>query len=215
MSNHTEVYGKIRYEDVVLDFNDGYILPSFEVSSEDQCKGDCKDKNVEQKNNIISMIPIIKVPQMICLSKDKRYQKEGRKDFVLINLNTSLLFDKQVIISIFAHHKGQLIRNWQKSPLSPILPKEYRGGIIRWFGIRDVTVLRRREDSRDPCNGNLKNEDTYIVNLIMKEVGCIPAFWEHLYDNISLAYNLEICSSHDDYLWLYKLFLHSLEALLY
>ena len=206
LPNHTEQHGLIRYDDVVLDINDGYLLSAYSVSSNDACKKDCKNAFGEQGGFDFPMVPVFKAPQIIWFSKDKAYQKYSRYDYELIHLNTTSLSDRQLVVDVFVHQKGQLIRNIMKTPISPITPKEYKGGIIRWFGIHDVTVLRRREDGREPCNGNLKDEDTYILRLIMKETGCIPTFWEHLAKNDSLNDVTEICTRHEQYLKLWKLY---------
>ena len=206
LPNHTEHHGLIRYDDVVLDINDGYLLSAYSVSSNDACKKDCKNAFGEQGGFDFPMVPVFQAPQIIWFSKDKAYRKHSRYDYELIHLNTTLLSDRQLVVDVFVHQKGQLIRNIMKTPISPITPKEYKGGIIRWFGIHDVTVLRRREDGRDPCNGNLKDEDTYILRLIIKQIGCIPTFWEHLVENNSLNDVTEKCTRHEQYLRLWKFY---------
>ena len=66
--------------------------------------------------------------------------------------------------------------------------------------------MRRWEDGRDPCNGNLKDEETYILSLIIKEIGCIPTFWEHLVENNYLNDVTEKCTRHEHYLRLWKFY---------
>ena len=181
-------------------------MSAYSVSSNDACKKDCKNAFGEQGGFNFPLVPVFQAPQIIWFSKDKAYRKHSRYDYELIHLNTTLLSDRQLVVDVFVHQKGQLIRNIMKTPISPITPKDYKGGTIRWFGIHDVTVLRRREDGREPCDGNLKDEDTYILRLIMKETGCIPTFWEDLVENDSLNEVTEKCTRHEQYLKLWKFY---------
>ena len=57
LPNHTEHHGVIRYDDVVLDINDGYLLSAYSVSSNDACKKDCKNAYGEQGGFDFPMVP--------------------------------------------------------------------------------------------------------------------------------------------------------------
>ena len=71
LPNHTEHHGVIRYDDVVLDINDGYLLSAYSVSSNDACKKDCKNAYGEQGGFDFPMVPVFKAPQIIWFSKDR------------------------------------------------------------------------------------------------------------------------------------------------
>ena len=48
------------------------------------------------------------------------------------------------------------------------------------FDISQVTLLKSRHDSKNPCNPQLKDEDSKIREIMMndKDLGCVPAYWK-------------------------------------
>ena len=46
------------------------------------------------------------------------------------------------------------------------------------YSINNVEVLRRRRDGKTPCDENLSDETQMALNTVMRNVGCIPAYWQ-------------------------------------
>ena len=68
--------------------------------------------------------------------------------------------------------------------------------------IEQVEVLRKRTDAVVPCDDNTQNNDRMYREAIMKNVGCIPAFWDIFTSNLSSNGNpisLPECQSKKEY----------------
>ena len=115
-------------------------------------------------------------------------------------------FDRKITISAYVHQKTKMIKSLAKSSIPLVFPNEYKNGTQRWYGIHWVEVLRRRENSKIPCNESLINEDAMILQTIMERIGCIPTFWEHSAKNKSLNRTIEKCKSHKQYRALWELY---------
>ena len=64
-----------------------------------------------------------------------------------------------------------------------------------------ATLLRKRHDAINPCDKDLKNEDTKIMTAIIEEVGCIPSFWNDILANSG---NILACKTATDYQKIYN-----------
>ena len=122
------------------------------------------------------------------------------------------------LMTIYIHKEGQFVRGMNKpiaeftgkelrshclkSPMLPIpldylesnyeeIKKDCAGTRIS-FGISLVTLLRTRHDGRKPCNENLENEDSVIMNMMANELklGCIPLYWKSL----DISHDLQVCN---------------------
>merc|ERR1712083_102068 len=61
--------------------------------------------------------------------------------------------------------------------------------------INYVSILRRRENSKIPCDKNLKDDDEMFRNKIIKLVGCAPIYWKSL---VTFPNTTKICTTSDE-----------------
>ena len=81
---------------------------------------------------------------------------------------------------MYLHHTGHLTRSLGKPHL-----KIYGNEITHWNSkvtvkVNHVSILRRRKNSKIPCDEDLENDDDTFRNEITKRVGCIPVYWRPL-----------------------------------
>ena len=62
-----------------------------------------------------------------------------------------------------------------------------------------VEVLQKRPDANAPCNVSLSDEDSHWRNTIMKNVGCVPAFWK-IFASSELFHDIPPDCSQEQYL---------------
>ena len=55
-----------------------------------------------------------------------------------------------------------------------------------------VSVLRKRENSKIPCDKDLKDDDKRFREEVIKQVGCVPNYWKTLVTDID---NFKTCKS--------------------
>ena len=194
--NHSQEHGEINYHDIVLNIYDAYIIPKTFLE-----EGDVREKD-DQKSYFSSM-STLHFPSQVCFSKIRR---SPQTHFETVNLNATLLFDRKITISAYVHQKGKMIKSLAKSSIPLVFPNEYKNGTQRWYGIHWVEVLRRRENSKIPCNESLINEDAMILQMVMEKIGCIPSFWEQLAKNKSFNNTIEKCKRHKQYRALWELY---------
>jgi hypothetical protein len=62
------------------------------------------------------------------------------------------------------------------------------------FAIESPTVLREREDGVEKCNSTLRNEDQKWRDIVVQDVGCLPAYWTTFQPISSLSQNSSNCT---------------------
>ena len=190
MTHHTAEHNVIKYDDVALDINSGYIVSSYGINTEFH----------RQSRSNFSMVTSYMLPKYICLAKTQEEKRFDKTNYDVIELNATLAFERQFVITAVIHQKGPITRSLRKLSIHPIVPKEYQHGAMRRYDINEIEVLRRRDKTTAPCNASLLDEDKLIMILIMRNVGCIPTYWEQFFAaNKSLDQDLERCRSHEEY----------------
>ena len=193
---HAEEHNAIKYDEVALDINKGYLLSAYGVNTEFHTKS---------RSNF-SMVPSYTLPDYICLAKAKKEKRFEKTNYDVVELNATLAFERHFVITAVIHQKGRITRSLRKLSIQPIVPKEYQHGAMRRYDINDIEVLRRRDKATAPCNSSLLDEDKFIMSLIMRNVGCIPTYWEEFFAaDKSLNQDLERCRSHEEYQKLNKM----------
>ena len=146
------------------------------------------------------MAPLYKLPNFIYFTKRENGIEHDEINLDVFELNATLLFEKQLVISVSIHQKGRMNRSLRKPSIQPLLPKQYQHGAWRRYDINEVEVLRRRDKPRAPCNSNLLDEESFIMDMITRNVGCVPTYWEHRSAvKISSNTKFERCTSHEKY----------------
>ena len=82
------------------------------------------------------------------------------------------LKETKIFIHVYLHHPGQLTRALGR-PYFKMYGTELddRNNRIT-LKLSHVSVLRKRENSKVPCDKNLKNDDQRFRDEVIKQVGC-------------------------------------------
>ena len=190
--NHTFDFSTIQYDEVLLNIHDGYLIGA--VSGTSFFAFSRYKKNYPFALNEA----FYRSSDTFCFEKNVSYQKNLRQYWDGIYLNSTLLYQRKLSISLYVHEKGKLMRSVINTPLG-LSPKDYENGLTRNYDINSIEVLRQRKDSNLACNDNLIDEDGYILKRVMTEAGCIPTYWEKFVDVVKLTLPLPKCRDLKQY----------------
>ena len=117
-------------------------------------------------------------------------------------------------LQIFLHLPNQLLRSFAapsyRVPFKRIKVWDQRLELH----ISQVTVLRKRVNSNDPCNDMIRNDDRKMMEETVLRLGCVPIYWAKLIRN-DLANGTKTCNTlaklkeASDYVDTYKNILES------
>jgi len=149
-------------------------------------------------------------PDEMCFTPNSSNEKRKRKRD-LLKLDAKWMMENgfsNLRLKIYVHGKGQLFRNFGKEihktklfDLYPYPEDKILKSTLE-LSISYVTVMRKRADANIPCYSGLLDDDIYIRQKIIGDIGCIPPYWVDLpgYDP-----KLKTCSSTLQLEKLYKL----------
>ena len=181
-------YDQILYEDVSLNIIDKYVSrfdSAFSNGSDFyRISYDTENKNRNEiPLSITIQQPIIHHGQpsfLRCISKNVSYQRNIIQTADGMWFNAKLLSQKEFEVRLYIHQIGQAMQALRTTPRLEItdtsevleINQEYEYSIDR------VEVLRKRHDGKIRCDENLLDETKLVRNMIMRKVGCIPAYWQ-------------------------------------
>ena len=197
------------------------ICPLRLIFGDEGCEAEDSFKEKLQ-NRVKTPFPFKKVyqdPTRECYSPILYPGRRRKMDQITLDLN--MLNDEYLsrsgsdgkvpVFSIHIHMQGQFIRSIGKEIESLTaqdlrsycskLRGDYWGlcyGTQLYYDISQVTVIRNRPDSNDPCNPSWRNEDSKIIETILNDEGvnCIPIFWN---STLNFTSNLPQCSTTSQY----------------
>ena len=76
--------------------------------------------------------------------------------------------------------RNQLVRSLD-SPSFTSSFRDYHWDDMLEIELSQGTVLRKRPDSNTPCNPTVENHDIYVLESIVKDMECIPAYWTQFF----------------------------------
>ena len=143
-------------------------------------------------------------PNTICFTRNSSDPLNSIRLQDMITFNSSFLNTteyKRAHIQIFVHYPGQLISSFDKpkyeSTFSYLLSTLRETGAnprVLDFKLSQCRVLRKRHDSKIPCNKHIKNYDKFIEEQLAGQLGCTPPYWKNY---ISIMNGTEECTSAD------------------
>ena len=191
LEDYANQYSAIKFDEVALDIDESYLFKASEWSSQ------------RGKRNLwdvpIPMIRTLQTEFYVCVSKNVSYRRGAKQYFDYVALNSSKLYDAGLNVFIFIHQKGRLYRQWNTIPYMINSDEKLKHGTFRVFDIGQVDILRKRENSKMPCDIDMMDEDEYILRQIILNAGCIPSYWENFAENVGLDQTTRICKSRHDY----------------
>ena len=132
-----------------------------------------------------------RTPDKMCFTPKSSNERHKRKEDIL-KLHLQWMTSSSegglsaTSLKIYAHGKGQLIRNFGKEihnvqifDLGPY-PKEKTIKNKIEISFSYISLIKKRADSNIPCYSGELNDDFYIRKWIVDEVGCIPPYWSDL-----------------------------------
>ena len=189
LEDHSDRFSTINFDDVAISLNDGYLKKAATKLS--TTLGDTQHE--------FGMVSSFSHVKEVCYTKNVSYQKDVTQISEDITLNKKLLRTKQIFISVIIHQKGKLIRHLSKENTRIMFNDLKRSCHILVFDIGLIEVVVRREKGKIPCNKHLVDEDAYILNSVLKNVGCMPTFWERFNNTMDSNGTLLSCKNQQDF----------------
>ena len=122
---------------------------------------------------------------MTCLSKKVSYQKNMAQVADIIVFNATALSKKNFDMFVHVHQVGQVVQAFRATPLLEFPTNDVSKIRIKHeYSISKVEVLRKRRDSKPPCDETLSDETQMVLNTLMTKVKCIPAYWQIFADKL-------------------------------
>ena len=116
---------------------------------------------------------------LLCVSKKVAYQKNLIQTVDAIIFNATSLTQKKLYMKVFIHQAGRTMRAVRKTPQMEMSTSDVSAIRLEYeYRVDKIEVLRKRHDSNTKCDPNLLDETQITLNIIMREVGCIPAYWQ-------------------------------------
>ena len=128
-------------------------------------------------------------PEMICFTRNTTDFLGSLRSYDWLAFKGDILGKKiyqNVIFKIYIHYPGHLIRSFHKPNFESSIRSITRGSAadstmwekILKLTLSQVLVLRRRQDSNEPCDPENNDDDSKVKLEIIKLSGCVPTFWK-------------------------------------
>ena len=140
----------------------------------------------------------------ICFTRNPNDNLKSIRYHDLVTFNRSIIGNKmygETLIQVFIHYPGQLIRSFDEpkyeSSLQYFLDSTINTNPLQRFNIlefkiKQVKSMQKRSDSNNPCNDDILDYDQYYQEQIVKELSCIPPYWNGAFND---SEKLEYCTS--------------------
>ena len=176
----------IKFDDIALDYGDiGYRFSSFSSQS--------------FGHQLLVMIPTFRSSSTLCFSKNMTYIKDNRQKYDIVSLDSKKLYGGKLNVGLYVHQKGKLMRTFSTATAVYSPNGKMDRGIFETVDIGQIDILRKRDTGKIPCDNQMKNEDHYLLTVVMENAECIPTFWEHFAESIELNETIRMCTSTKDY----------------
>ena len=189
-----ENFSFIEYNDFTFEFEQ--FLETF---SDAAIKFGTKDKNhtrvygtSPKQNETWPFFLNYNDPDNICFTRKNDAIDNLIRTSDMIWMDMQYFKYSKVFLHVYLHHTGHLVRSLGNPHL-----KIYGNEIHDWnskitLKINHVSILRKRENSKIPCDKDLQNDDNKFRQSIVKRVGCVPIYWTPLIFNQS---NIKTCKT--------------------
>ena len=178
-------YDQIIDEDVISSTLPDYVtfFSSYGLNGSDLFLVTYDDSNKNRNKSPVSVTfqqPYLTGGIQTCISRQVSYQKNITLASDLIIFNTTVLSEKDYIMSLYIHQPGYFTRISSLKISTRSLRKKSN---LEFFDkseylINKVEILRKRHDSKTRCDEGLLDEVKFTRDMAIKNVGCIPAYWQ-------------------------------------
>ena len=138
----------------------------------------------------------------ICFSRNSNDSFDEIRLHDLLTIDSSTIwYYNETELEIFVHYPHQLLRTMGKPKFSASF--SHLQSILKGttpntleFKLTECKRIKKRHDSRKPCNQDIRNYDKYLqqkmADKLMEEMGCLPIYLKAILSNQT---DLEICHS--------------------
>ena len=184
-----------KFERFLKTFSDAAIV--FEAKD---CNQTRKYENTPRKNEIWPFYQSYEDPDTICFTRKNEEKTNLIRTNDMIWMDMKYFKHAKVFLHVYLHHVGHLTRSLGKPHFRTFGTEIHDTNSKINLKINHVSILRRRENSKSPCDMNLKNDDDMFRNMVIKQVGCAPSYWKSL---LSVPNSTKICATSDEMFAIY------------
>lgn len=148
-------------------------------------------------------------PDQICFTRLTNTNSKQKRRFDKLKLDLKWLKDYMLDskLRFYVHGARQFIKNLREYihevPIMYLVP--FNGKHVNNYieiTISHVTILKKRPDAITPCNEKILDCDSFILEGIVRKVGCIPIYWKSISPLINTS---QICNSVEQLKLIYKM----------
>ena len=129
--------------------------------------------------------------QQFCLTREQRNALDFHRQHDSVVFDLSFL-DPNTKIKVFIHYPGQAIRSFESPRVATLLNRVQNKEVN--LRVSQTTLLRKRSAQNDRCNKDIDDHDSFLLNSVSNETGCIPPYWSSI---LRASSSLCECSSPD------------------
>lgn len=191
-----------------MDFNSFYLqISDFLRSLHFSTESKASDLFISDHNEWISkkesaMHLSYQTADKICFSRNSNDSPGVFRLHDLLTIDSSIIkFYNETEMEIFIHYPHQLLRTIGKPKFSASF--SYLQSILKGknpnileFKLTECKRIKKRHDSKEPCNQNIKNYDNHLLQKmgekLNQELGCVPIYLKAMLSNET---NFDVCHS--------------------
>ena len=200
-----QTFSEIKFEDAIIDLNPDILVSfrSFNKKGLSIRHEECPYQNADCIKPLF--LKSHQSPMEMCYSRKFYYETDLGLAYDKLILNASKLNERGLDLRIYVHPEFQLMRHRSDETTSVSSLKYYQlrnlisknnKGLYHEIThiVNDVVVLRKREKGMIPCHKRWFNEDENWRHIIMKTVGCFPAYWVTFASNSTSKKKIPNCT---------------------
>ena len=177
------------------------LFSTLEIRTANQSVENTKTYSDHTGDEFLPLYKSYQDPIKVCFTRKSTF-KQGltRQTDELIMWLTKKLWEmltRRTKVKIYIHPDGQLTRAFRKPTYWYNLQKGFWPTPVNQYlrlQIVKVSVLRKRPDSKTPCNPDLIDDDKEFRDQVMGIVGCVPPYWKQFQSKPSY---LNVCRTPD------------------
>ena len=194
-------HGTIDFRNISQHYTNTFFIELEMLYQGIEFKRENKSKNLylNADNNRKTRLPFYVSYQdshTVCITRNE--DNEGgiirTEDVLTLEKEKLQKFHEMVVLKIFSHHPGQLLRNFD-TPIfqSTIKDLDWKKPAMT-FKTTHVSIVRKRPNGRYPCNIDLIDDDQHFIKKVSEDIGCVPTYFKNI---LRAKYKLPICESPD------------------
>ena len=190
------IYRELDFDTVAIDMLKDIIKTSQTVTKQGIV---VEDEVVQKRGSSASLIHGYQDPNQICVTRNRIYTKDLILNYEKIIIDIEMLYNITADLHVYIHRTGQLTRMLHRPILSfslndfkEILRNSLKDNVYH-LQINQVETTRNRpDDASGPCNHTLFSDDSKFRDVIINNLGCVPAYWKRFEQLHSVRTNKDL-----------------------